>query len=114
MDYTEQETDGVAVIRPVGDLDVTTALELRLILGKHVEREAARVVLDLEAVPFVDSSGIGVLVSASRRIGSRGGELVLAAAGPGVLKVLELTRTIRVFTVVGSVQDAVARFGAGK
>ncbi len=109
MQHTTQERDGVTVIRPVGDLDVTTALDLRALLGEQLAQEQARIVIDLSAVPFIDSSGVGVLVTANRRTRAGGGGLALAAMGPGVAKVLELTRTIRVFTVADTVEQAVER-----
>jgi anti-sigma B factor antagonist len=113
MQHTTQERDGVTVIRPVGDLDVTTALDLRAVLGEQLAREHARIVLDLSEVPFIDSSGVGVLVTANRRSRANGGGLALAGLGPGVTKVLELTRTIRVFTVADTVDEAVGRLASG-
>ncbi len=112
MEHTTEDLDGVSVIRPLGDIDVTSAIELRAVLAERLSGERPRLVLDLGGVPFVDSSGIGVLVSANRRATQAGGALVLAALGPGVLKVLELTRTIRVFRTAGSVDEAVAELTA--
>jgi anti-sigma B factor antagonist len=112
MDHTTEEMDGVTVIRPVGDLDVTTALDLRALLGEQLTRERVRIVLDLSEVPFIDSSGVGVLVTANRRSHSAGGALALAALSPGVAKVLELTRALRVLTVTDTVEEAVQRLAA--
>ena len=112
MEHSIEERDGVTVIRPSGDLDVTTALDLRSVLGEQLSRDGARIVLDLRDVPFIDSSGVGVLVTASRRSRSGGGGLALAGLGPGVAKVLELTRTIRVFTVADTVEQAIAGLAA--
>jgi anti-sigma B factor antagonist len=88
-----------------GDLDLATAPELRECLVKVID-EGERVVIDLEAVGFLDSAGLGILVGGLKRARTRGGELELVCTGQDVLKPLEITGLDRVFTIHGGRDDA--------
>ena len=81
-----------------GDLDLATAPELRECLVKVID-EGARVVVDLEAVGFLDSAGLGILVGGLKRARTHGGELELVCTSKEVLKPLEITGLDRVFTI---------------
>ena len=67
-----------------------------------------RVVLDLSRVDFVDSVGLGIIVSALKRVRARGGELVVAGAVPRVRALFELTRLDEIIELHDRVDDAVA------
>jgi anti-sigma B factor antagonist len=81
-----------------GDLDLLTAPDLRECLVKVID-EGARIVVDLEAVDFLDSAGLGILVGGLKRARTRGGELELVCTSGDVLKPLEITGLDRVFTI---------------
>ena len=81
-----------------GDLDLSTASELRECLVKVID-EGARIVIDLEAVDFLDSAGLGILVGGLKRARTHGGELELVCSSHDVLKPLEITGLDRVFTI---------------
>ena len=81
-----------------GDLDIATAPELRECLVKVID-EGLRIVIDLEAVDFLDSAGLGILVGGLKRARTRGGELELVCSSHDVLKPLEITGLDRVFTI---------------
>ena len=81
-----------------GDLDIATAPELRECLVRVID-EGARIVIDLEAVDFLDSAGLGILVGGLKRARTRGGELELVCSSHDVLKPLEITGLDRVFTI---------------
>ena len=88
-----------------GDLDLATAPELRECLVEIID-EGARIVVDLEAVDFLDSAGLGILVGGLKRARSAGGELELVCSSRDVLKPLEITGLDRVFTIHGGRDDA--------
>jgi anti-sigma B factor antagonist len=81
-----------------GDLDIATAPELRECLVKVIG-EGTRIVIDLEAVDFLDSAGLGILVGGLKRARTRGGEVELVCSSHDVLKPLEITGLDRVFTI---------------
>jgi anti-sigma B factor antagonist len=90
--------DAATLVVLRGDLDLATAPELRECLVEVID-ESARIVVDLEAVDFLDSAGLGILVGGLKRARSRGGELELVSSSREVLKPLELTGLDRVFTI---------------
>lgn len=91
--------DGLAAVAPRGEIDITTAPEVRAALSAALDRGATGIVVDLEGVTFMDSSGLSVLVGAHRRLTRRGGRLEVVGAGPAIEKTLRLTGLAGVFDV---------------
>jgi anti-sigma B factor antagonist len=102
------ERDGWAVLAVSGEVDVATAPRLRERLIELVNSGRHRIVVDLSGVDFLDSTGLGVLVGALKRVRTHDGELALVCAEPRILKVFEITGLTKVFTMFGSVDEAVA------
>ena len=75
-------------------------------LVEVIREGPSSIVLDLSEVTFLDSTGLGVLITGLKRCRSAGGDLVLVTAQPNVLKVLEITGLNDVFKVHDSVEDA--------
>ena len=111
MEYQIRTEDSVTVLELNGDLDVSSAPLLQAALQELIDRGGQHVIVDLSQVPFMDSSGLGVLVAAHRRIRATGGQFALANPAPALQKVFELTRTNRLFDVYTSVNDAVNAIG---
>ena len=63
-------------------------------------------VIDLDGVDFLDSTGLGVLVGGLKRVRSYDGDLTLVCTSPRILKVFELTRLTQVFKISASVDEA--------
>src|SRR5919201_6216887 len=82
---------GVAVVRPQGRLDMQSAPRLRQELSQLAERGRHRVVLDLEGIGFMDSSGLGAIISGLKAARQKGGDLRIARANEQVRLVLQLT-----------------------
>lgn len=88
---TEVTPTGVAVVRPAGAIDATTAAVLREHLHSLVHAGRVRLVVDLSAVDVVDSTGIGVLISGLKAARKNGGDLRVAKPNEWVTKMFELT-----------------------
>ena len=102
------DRDGTAVLTVKGEVDVATAPRLREHVIDLVADGHRRIVVDIEGVEFLDSTGLGVLVGALKRVRSHGGELELVCTRPRILKVFEVTGLDRVFAIHASVDEAVA------
>ena len=103
------EQDGWSVMQVGGEIDVATAPRLREQLIKLVNEERFRIVVDLEEVDFIDSTGLGVLIGARKRVRTHDGDVKLVCTEPRIVKVFEITGLDQVFQIHSSVSDAVAR-----
>lgn len=105
LDLTERE--GSAVLAVSGEVDVASAPRLRERIVGMVADGHRRIVLDLDEVDFLDSTGLGVLVGALKRVRTHGGELHIVCTSPRILKVFDITGLTLVFPLHGSVDAAV-------
>lgn len=96
------------VLSVLGEVDVYTAPRLREKLVELVSDGHRRIVADLEAVDFLDSTGLGVLVGGLKRLRSFDGDLSLVCTQPRILKVFEITGLTNVFRISGSIDEAIA------
>jgi anti-sigma B factor antagonist len=93
------EESGRTVVVAEGELDLYTSPRLRESLTERIDGGARQLMVDLGGVTFVDSTALGVLVSALKRVRAEGGDLELRAPTPSARKVLEITGLNRVFTI---------------
>lgn len=101
------EHDGdTCVISLAGEVDVYTSPSFKERLVKAIDDGCMRIVVDLEAVDFIDSSGLGVLVSGLRRVKEQDGSIRLVCTREPIMKVFRITGLDRVFPVFGSVAEA--------
>jgi anti-sigma B factor antagonist len=107
MDYKIDTENDVKVIRLSGPVDVSQSLQLRELLGEQIDGPTARVLVDLSDVPLIDSSGIGVMVTAHRRAEKAGASFALAGAGETVGRVFSLTRTDKLLRLYPNVSEGV-------
>jgi anti-sigma B factor antagonist len=105
---TRQVDNGVTVVAPTGRLDVAGAPALKDVISEVVKNGPPRIVIDMEGVSFVDSTGLGSVIAALKQIRGSQGELRLAAPNQQVRVVLELTTLDRVFPYYATVEDALA------
>lgn len=111
MEIREQQVDGEArVMRPEGRLDMASAPSFRYHVRQLMDVGAAKVVLDLSQVSFIDSSGLGAIISGLKLARQAGGDLRIACANQQVKVVLELTSLNQVLQPYATVEDALADF----
>lgn len=106
-DYPTHKTDNDAmVVRPSGRLTMVTAPDLREALLALVDAGDSRIVVDLRDVEFIDSSGLGALISGLRAARQAGGDLRIASPNQQVQSVLEVTSLNRVLSSYESAEVA--------
>lgn len=103
---TRTISSNVTVIKPTGRLNMAAASGLRKQLQDIVEGGSSRIVVDLSATEFIDSSGLGALISGLKIARQEGGDLRIAATPKQVGTVLELTNLNRVLPTYESVDTA--------
>jgi len=98
----------VTVVHVGGEIDVYTAPMLREHLDEHISQGRHRLVVDLEDVPFMDSTGLGVLVGRLKLVRVKDGTLSLVCSSERILKVFSITGLDKVFQIFPSLEDALA------
>jgi len=111
MDIEVARLGQVMVVAPRGDLDLAVADQLKGRLTELIAEGWTWVVLDLGAVGYVDSSGLGALVASMKRARGTGGDIKLCALQPDVRSIFEMTRLVKVVEVHRTRQEAVASWG---
>jgi anti-sigma B factor antagonist len=101
-----REVAGHTVVEVRGEVDVYTASILRKRLLQVIDGGAENVVADLRRVDFLDSTGLGVLVGALKRLRMAGGDLALVCDSEKLLKIFRITALDRVFALHGTVEAA--------
>lgn len=88
---------GWSVVDVTGDLDMATAPALRQLVLQLLSSGARLIAIDLTAADFVDSTGLGMLVAALKRVRTHDGELVVICPEPRLRRIFELTELVTVF-----------------
>ena len=96
------------VVSVRGEVDLFTAPEFKQRVMAPISAGIEHVIIDLTETTFVDSSSLGVLIGAHRRLKSRGGKLVVACNSEAIVKTFRITGLDGVFTVAPTVEEALA------
>jgi anti-sigma B factor antagonist len=102
LDVVVLESDRDTLLRVVGEVDSYTAPLLRRRLVEQVERKAVEVAVDLTETTLIDSTGLGVLVSAAARLREGGGRLVVLCPSPFIREVFSMTGVDQLLEVVAT------------
>ena len=111
MKLKAKEVQGVTVIELDGNvMGGPDALALNDFLHTLITEQKSHVVVDLKAVSFINSSGLGMLIGGLTTMRHAGGEMKLARASKKVETLLEMTKLLKVFDLHKNVNDAIASF----
>ena len=102
------ESAGITVIAVGGEIDVYTAPKLREKLISLVEDGSYQLIVDMEAVEFLDSTGLGVLVGGLKRVRAHDGSLDLVCTQERILKIFRITGLTKVCGIHDTVDEAIA------
>lgn len=102
----------VLCIRLEGELDHHAAEELRTEVTMMLEKKQIHhIILNLESLSFMDSSGLGVILGRYKHIKSLGGEMVVCAISPAVKRLFEMSGLFKIIRLEESEQNALATLG---
>lgn len=111
MSVTSRTTDdGVVVVAVEGQLIVGNRQELKNLVHEALEHGGRKFVIDCSRTGYIDSSGLGALVSMSRKVRESGGELRIAGLNEDLRSLFELTKLDTLFPILETPEQALAGF----
>lgn len=108
--HQTRDASGVAVVQVEGQLIVGNRQELKDLVQQALEAGERRLLIDFSRTGYIDSSGLGALVSLSKRIREAGGELRLSGLNEDLRSLFELTKLDTLFAIAETPQQALASF----
>jgi anti-sigma B factor antagonist len=113
MDIPVEQTDGVAVAEiPVDELDASNSADFKRDIASILDRYP-KLVVDMGRLRFVDSSGLGAMLSCLRHLSAKGGDLKLCRMSKPVRATFELVRMHRIFEIFATRKEAAHAFQVG-
>ena len=110
MEIAVDKIESIAVAAvPVDELDASNAGEFKRDIAPVLQANT-KLVLDLSRLRFVDSSGLGAMLSCLRQLGAKSGDLKLCGMSKQVRALFELVRMHRIFDIYGTREEAVKAF----
>ncbi|MDY0186876.1 MAG: STAS domain-containing protein [Syntrophus sp. (in: bacteria)] len=107
MQLHQNKMGDVLIVRPLERrIDAATATEFKEKMSEWIGAGNRRIVLNLSEVDFIDSSGLGAIVSSLKKIGNDG-DLVICSVKETVMSLFRLTRMNRVFDILPSEEEAI-------
>jgi anti-sigma B factor antagonist len=113
LELETTQRDGVSILSLSGEIDVYTAPRMRQAIVDLVDAGSVNIVIDMEKVDFLDSTGLGVLVEGLKRIRTRGGSLSLVVTQDKIVKIFDITGLNKAFPIHGSLEEALKEPVAG-
>ncbi|HEX7336673.1 MAG TPA: STAS domain-containing protein [Gemmatimonadales bacterium] len=111
MGFTEARGGkGVTVVQVDGQLIVGNRHELKDLIGAALDRGERRLLIDFSRTGYIDSSGLGALVSISKRVREAGGELRLSGLNDDLRSLFELTKLDTLFAITDTPDQALTSF----
>ena len=107
--------DGIEVVDVGGEIDIYTAPRLRELLIDLAGKNTCQLIVNMEKVEFLDSTGLGVLVGGLKRVRAHDGSLDLVCTQERILKIFRVTGLTKVFGIHQTVDQAIAaKKGTGR
>lgn len=110
MGFELEKEGGITILDVEGQLIVGNRQELKQKVLAELEGGERKFLIDFEQTGYIDSSGLGVLVSLSKKIREQGGELRLANLNEDLRTLFELTKLDTLFQIADSRSEALASF----
>ncbi|MDY6934054.1 MAG: STAS domain-containing protein [Spirochaetota bacterium] len=110
MDITKTTKGDIVILNIFGEIDLYNAPEIKDIINKLIQEQKYNVIIDLAKVSYIDSSGIGALISSLSNLKKYQGGLKIINVYASVRKVFELTKLTSFFEIYDSEEEAINSF----
>lgn len=101
---------GVTILETEQRLDSLVGPKLKEVVGDLAQSEGLQLIVDMKQTQFIDSSGVGGLLSSLKLVMKANGDIKIARPTPQALTLLRLTRLHRVFQIYDNIEDALKSF----
>ena len=101
-----RQDDDTHIVAVTGEIDLFTAPDFKQHVSAPIDAGVPHVIVDLSRTTFIDSSSLGVLIGAHRRLKLRGGSLTIVCDNEAITKTFRITGLDGVFTLVPRIDDA--------
>ena len=112
MDISSRTKGEIVILDISGEIDLYNAPEIKDIINKLIEQKKYNVIINLKEVTYIDSSGIGALISSLSNLKKYQGGLKIINVFASVKKVFELTKLTSFFEIYDSEDEALASYGS--
>ncbi|GAB6098984.1 anti-sigma F factor antagonist [Halanaerocella petrolearia] len=106
MQLLFEKVDNNLIVKLEGEFDLNTADYFKKEVGKKITAGNKRLILDLEGVEFIDSSGLGAILSKYKVLNKEGGYLVAVNLTPQVKRIFEVSGILKLLEIYSSRQEA--------
>ena len=121
MELKTKNIGGITVIELAGQMTVENIYSLTKSIEKNVfpfsgkiedpaGKSNSRVILDMQGVEAIDSSGLGTILFLAKKCRALGGDLKMVSVSPGVKRVLEIVKLDKIYQIYNSLDDAAKSF----
>ncbi len=110
MEITRRESGNIVILDINGEIDLYNAPEIKDVIAKLIEEQKYYTIINLEKVSYIDSSGIGALISSLSNLKKYQGGLKIINVAGSVRKVFELTKLTSFFEIFDNEPGAIAAF----
>ncbi len=101
-----EELGACSVINVHGDIDVYSSPKVKETINALIEKEAYKIIINLEDIRYIDSTGLGVLIGALKRVKEHGGNITVVCSNPQIKKVFTITGLVKIFGIYSSNEEA--------
>lgn len=106
MQLQVRMSDGTAILDVAGEIDAYSCIELKLKIVDLLEEDNTHIVLNLEEVYYIDSTGLGVIVFALKRVLEQKGRLAIIILDPKIKRLFRITGLDHIFNIYNDEADA--------
>ncbi len=112
MDLAEKQSGDVSVLCVGGRLDAYSAAEAEKKLDALIETGKVKIVLNLDGLEYISSSGLRVFLAQLKKVRKQQGDMRLCCMKPNIKEVFDIAGFTQLFNIAGDEAEAVAGFGA--
>lgn len=112
MEISQRNNGQVTILDIHGEIDLYNTPEIEMTTRKLIKESKTRILINLKEAPYIDSTGLGMLLNIQRELQKASGALKLTGFSPGLKKIFEMTKLVTKFEIFESEEDALRAFNA--